>query len=76
MKKNKTKNQFSFEEPVSKALKLTYKTKIKDEKLIVENKEYSNSITTGSTSSGSVGTAKPQMIHKTTPAIDYKKQVN
>ncbi len=68
----KNKLDIQFNESVSEALKISYKTKVKDGRLVLENEDFENSISTGGTTSGNTGTARPRMIIKSSPAIDYQ----
>lgn len=66
--------EIQFNESVSKALKISYKTKVKEGKLILENEDFENSISSGDVESGNTGTAQPRMIIKSSPEIDYQNK--
>ena len=70
----KNKLDIQFNEAVSEALKISYKTKVKAGRLVLENEDFENSISTGGTTSGNTGTARPRMIIKSSPAIDYQNK--
>lgn len=70
---NSPANQLNiqFNQDVTGAIILVYKTKVKEGVLIVEETEFENEISTGSNSNGSSGTATPQLVIKSSPKINY-----
>ncbi len=64
--------KIQFNQDVNEAIKLVYETKVKAGILIVEDKTYSNNITTVGKSSSNSGTAIPQLIMKSGTGINYR----
>lgn len=68
------KIRISFNQEIDQALQISYKTKVKDGKLILDNEIFGNQISIGDKESSSSGTAKHQIITKNSPKIDYKSK--